>query len=44
MRIPSELLAQAVTIVLVTPVNFAGNKLWTFRAAQYHRRTGGLGQ
>jgi putative flippase GtrA len=26
-----ELLAQAIAIVLVTPVNFIGNKLWTFR-------------
>jgi dolichol-phosphate mannosyltransferase len=26
-----ELAAQAVAIVLVTPVNFVGNKLWTFR-------------
>jgi len=29
-----ELLAQAIAIVLVTPVNFVGNKLWSFR----HRR------
>lgn len=27
-----ELPAQAVAIVLVTPLNFAGNKLWSFRA------------
>ena len=26
-----ELLAQAIAIVLVTPVNFVGNKLWSFR-------------
>ena len=26
-----EILAQAIAIVLVTPVNFVGNKLWTFR-------------
>lgn len=26
-----EVLAQAVAIALVTPVNFAGNKLWSFR-------------
>jgi putative flippase GtrA len=26
-----EVLAQAIAIVLVTPVNFAGNKLWSFR-------------
>ncbi len=26
-----EVLAQAVAIVLVTPVNFVGNKLWSFR-------------
>ena len=29
-----ELVAQAIAIVLVTPVNFVGNKLWSFR----HRR------
>jgi putative flippase GtrA len=26
-----EVLAQAIAIVLVTPVNFVGNKLWSFR-------------
>jgi putative flippase GtrA len=26
-----RLLAQAVAIVLVTPLNFVGNKLWSFR-------------
>lgn len=26
-----KVLAQAVAIILVTPVNFVGNKLWTFR-------------
>ena len=26
-----EVLAQAAAIALVTPVNFAGNKLWSFR-------------
>jgi dolichol-phosphate mannosyltransferase len=26
-----EVLAQALAIALVTPVNFAGNKLWSFR-------------
>jgi putative flippase GtrA len=26
-----ELIAQAIAIVLVTPVNFIGNKLWSFR-------------
>jgi putative flippase GtrA len=26
-----KIVAQAVAIVLVTPVNFVGNKLWTFR-------------
>ena len=26
-----KLLSQAIAIVLVTPVNFVGNKLWTFR-------------
>ena len=27
-----EVLAQAIAIVLVTPVNFVGNKLWSFRS------------
>ena len=26
-----EIVAQAIAIVLVTPINFVGNKLWTFR-------------
>ena len=26
-----EIIAQAVAIVLVTPLNFVGNKLWSFR-------------
>ena len=26
-----EITAQAIAIVLVTPINFVGNKLWTFR-------------
>lgn len=26
-----EIVAQAIAIVLVTPLNFAGNKLWSFR-------------
>ena len=26
-----EILAQAIAILLVTPINFVGNKLWTFR-------------
>jgi putative flippase GtrA len=29
-----KLLAQAVAIVLVTPLNFVGNKLWSFRRAK----------
>ncbi len=29
-----EIVAQALAIMLVTPVNFVGNKLWSFR----HRR------
>ena len=29
-----EVIAQAIAIVVVTPVNFVGNKLWSFR----HRR------
>jgi putative flippase GtrA len=27
----TEVVAQAIAIVLVTPLNFAGNKLWSFR-------------
>ena len=27
-----RLLAQAIAIVLVTPANFVGNKLWSFRS------------
>ncbi len=26
-----KILAQAIAIVLVTPLNFVGNKLWSFR-------------
>ena len=29
-----EVLAQAIAIVLVTPVNFVGNKLWSFRVGR----------
>lgn len=29
-----KLLGQAVAIVLVTPLNFVGNKLWSFRRAE----------
>jgi putative flippase GtrA len=29
-----EIVAQAIAIVLVTPVNFVGNKLWTFRMSR----------
>ena len=28
-----KLVAQAIAIVLVTPLNFIGNKLWSFRRA-----------
>ena len=27
-----EIAAQAIAIIVVTPVNFLGNKLWSFRA------------
>jgi putative flippase GtrA len=27
-----KVLAQAIAIILVTPVNFIGNKLWSFRS------------
>ena len=30
-----KLVAQAIAIVLVTPLNFIGNKLWSFRRADY---------
>jgi putative flippase GtrA len=36
-----KVLAQAVAIILVTPFNFAGNKLWSFRVrpiSAHHRR------
>ena len=36
--IASLVVAQALTIIIVTPINFLGNKLWTFRAAQQQRR------
>ena len=39
-HIASLVIAQAITIIIVTPINFVGNKAWTFRAAQHHRRTG----
>jgi putative flippase GtrA len=26
-----EIISQAIAIVLVTPANFVGNKLWSFR-------------
>ncbi len=26
-----EVLAQALAIIVVTPINFVGNKLWSFR-------------
>jgi dolichol-phosphate mannosyltransferase len=29
-----EILAQAIAIVLVTPLNFVGNKLWSFRRSR----------
>jgi len=30
-----KLLAQAIAIVLVTPLNFVGNKLWSFRRRKH---------
>jgi len=32
-----EVLAQAIAIVLVTPVNFVGNKLWSFGSASQRK-------
>jgi putative flippase GtrA len=29
-----KILAQAIAVVLVTPLNFVGNKLWSFRGAR----------
>jgi putative flippase GtrA len=29
-----KIVAQAIAIVLVTPLNFVGNKLWSFRRAK----------
>ena len=31
-----KIVAQAIAIVLVTPLNFAGNKLWSFRRGYSH--------
>jgi putative flippase GtrA len=28
-----KLVAQAIAVVVVTPLNFVGNKLWSFRRA-----------
>jgi putative flippase GtrA len=33
-----EVVAQAIAIILVTPVNFVGNKLWSFRHRGKRRR------
>jgi putative flippase GtrA len=33
-----KVLAQAIAIVLVTPLNFVGNKLWSFRSRPDRRR------
>ena len=33
-----KVLAQAIAIVLVTPLNFIGNKLWSFRSRPDRRR------
>ena len=30
-----KLVGQAIAIVLVTPLNFVGNKLWSFRAQEF---------
>ena len=35
-----EVLAQAIAIVLVTPINFIGNKLWSFGPRRVVRKTG----
>jgi putative flippase GtrA len=29
----NKLVAQAIAVVVVTPLNFVGNKLWSFRRA-----------
>jgi putative flippase GtrA len=31
-----KVLSQAIAIVLVTPLNFIGNKLWSFRVPHRH--------
>lgn len=33
-----EVVAQAITIVVVTPISFVGNKLWTFSAVRERHR------
>lgn len=38
-RVDNPVLAQAITIVVVTPISFVGNKLWTFGAVRPSRRT-----
>ncbi len=38
-----EFWAQTITIAMVTPVSFLGNKLWTFRAVRGVLRTPGTG-
>ena len=30
----NEVMAQAITVILMTPISFVGNKLWTFRAVR----------
>ena len=34
-----KIVSQAVAIVLVTPLNFLGNKLWSFRTGGRRRRS-----
>ena len=34
-----KIVSQAVAIILVTPLNFLGNKLWSFRTPQAGRRS-----
>ncbi len=38
----SPVLAQLITVVIVTPIGFVGNKLWTFRAARGVWESNGL--
>jgi putative flippase GtrA len=39
LRIDSAVIAQAIAIIVVTPLSFIGNKMWTFRRVRGRDRT-----